>query len=274
MNERSNAFDSAGEPRVAAYPQHARRRARAIAPDVFVAEGRHIVRRVVESGRYRVQSLLVNDAALRELEPLLARLPMDVPIFVGEAKDLAAVAGYDVHRGCLALVHRPAAGDSRRRYSGGGRCSWCSKAWRTLTTSEVIFRNAAAFGAGGVLLSRDLLRSVVSQGDQDVDGCDVAGAVRALGTDDWPRILVRIGCRLDDCCASRRASRRRRSTRLPRGRVRRGCALIVGTEGDGLTAAAAAAADHRVRIPISERVDSLNVAVAAAIAMHRLTSPL
>src|SRR5262249_20998349 len=50
-------------------------------------------------------------------------------------------------------------------------------------------------------------------------------------------------------------------------------ALIVGTEGDGLTPEAEAAADHRVRIPISADVDSLNLAVATGIALYVLRRP-
>jgi tRNA G18 (ribose-2'-O)-methylase SpoU len=50
-------------------------------------------------------------------------------------------------------------------------------------------------------------------------------------------------------------------------------ALLVGAEGPGLSAATLAAADRRVRIPLAPGVDSLNVATAAAIALHRLTRP-
>ena len=47
-------------------------------------------------------------------------------------------------------------------------------------------------------------------------------------------------------------------------------ALLVGTEGAGLSGAALASATHRVRIDMEPEVDSLNVSVAAAIALHRL----
>jgi tRNA G18 (ribose-2'-O)-methylase SpoU len=53
----------------------------------------------------------------------------------------------------------------------------------------------------------------------------------------------------------------------PRGRL----ALVLGNEGDGVSETTLAVADHRVRIPISGAVDSLNVAVAAGIALARLT---
>ena len=51
-------------------------------------------------------------------------------------------------------------------------------------------------------------------------------------------------------------------------------AVLVGAEGNGLSEAARAAATHRVRIPMAAGVDSLNVATALAIALHRLIAPL
>ena len=74
---------------------------------VFVAEGRLVVRRLVEDGRYRVQSLLVNDAALRDLAPALQSLPASVPILVCQTEHFRGITGHEMHRGCLALVERP-----------------------------------------------------------------------------------------------------------------------------------------------------------------------
>lgn len=54
----------------------------------------------------------------------------------------------------------------------------------------------------------------------------------------------------------------------------RGWAVMVGAEGPGLSEAALAAADRRVRIPMAAGVDSLNVATAAAVALHRLSGSL
>jgi tRNA G18 (ribose-2'-O)-methylase SpoU len=51
-------------------------------------------------------------------------------------------------------------------------------------------------------------------------------------------------------------------------------ALLVGTEGDGLTQMAESAADCHVRIPIAQDVDSLNLSVAVGIALHRLSTSL
>src|SRR4030095_1710573 len=97
---------SVDDPRLALYrgvsdPELAR------SHGVFVAEGRFVVRRVLEDSRYRVRSLLLNDAAYRELGPLLAQLDPSIPVFVIDTGDFEAITGINIHRGCLALVERP-----------------------------------------------------------------------------------------------------------------------------------------------------------------------
>jgi tRNA G18 (ribose-2'-O)-methylase SpoU len=60
---------------------------------------------------------------------------------------------------------------------------------------------------------------------------------------------------------------------VPAGRDAGPTALVVGAEGPGLTPEALAAADRRVRIEMADGVDSLNVSVAAAVALHHLLAP-
>jgi len=119
---------------------------------LFVAEGRLVVRRVLADPRYAVESILVNDASRRDLADAFAQLASDTPVYVRDAAELEAIAGYNVHRGCLALVKRPPATPLREVLATD----------RTLVVLEGItdadnvggvFRNAAAFDAGAVLLS-------------------------------------------------------------------------------------------------------------------------
>lgn len=243
---------------------------------LFVAEGRLIVRRVIQDGRFRVRSVLVNDAAARDLAPVFAALAPSVSVFVGEPATLQEIAGYDVHRGCLALVERPPA----------RTVADVLPAARTLVILEGVanadnvggvFRNAAAFGAGGVLLSpsccdplyRKAIRTSMgavlrvpyarvpgNTDKQDEPGWpDVLTGVRAAGF-----TLVALTPRepsesIDAFAARTTASR---------------IALLVGTEGEGLTASVETAADYRVCIPMSPDVDSLNLSVAVGIALHAL----
>src|SRR6266571_4119172 len=101
-------INSAADPRIAAY-RDVRDGELVRSRGLFVAEGWFVVRRVVEDKRYRLESLLLNDAALNDLASPVATLAPDVQVLVCDADTLEEIAGYDVHRGCLALVRRPPA---------------------------------------------------------------------------------------------------------------------------------------------------------------------
>ncbi len=145
----------ADDPRVAAY-RDVRDAELLRARGLFMAEGRLVVRRVLEDRRFTVRSIVVNDAALTDLSPVLALHAPNVPVYVCDAAALQAIAGYDVHRGCLALVERPApiALDGLVQ---GARTIVVLEGVTNADNVGGVFRNAAAFGAGGVLLSPTLL---------------------------------------------------------------------------------------------------------------------
>src|SRR6476620_10323196 len=98
---------SADDPRVAIYGG-VRDPARFRSNGVFVAEGRLVVRRVLSDAKFSVQSLLLNDAAYRELAPLIERAP-EMDVLICDTSDFLGITGVNIHRGCLALVKRPGA---------------------------------------------------------------------------------------------------------------------------------------------------------------------
>ena len=134
-----------------------------------------------------------------------------------------------------------------------------------------VFRSAAAFGAGAVLLDPASRRSALSEGDPHVDGRGAAGAVRARASRGPARctelrargfaviaMTPRAGARpLRDV-----VGRRRRTTGRDRARPRR-------RRADRRTRSAAC--EYHARIPMAAGVDSLNVATAAAIALYELS---
>jgi tRNA G18 (ribose-2'-O)-methylase SpoU len=190
------------------------------------------------------------------------------PVLVRSLDEVAGVAGFDVHRGVLAAADRlPPAGVAEA--AGAAELVVVTEGLGDHENLGALFRNAAAFGADAVLLdptTADPLyrRSVrVSLGHvlrvpwtrltpwpaglrglRD-DGLAVLALTPDPGADPIDDVVTQA---------------------VPPGPV----ALMVGAEGPGLTGAALAAADRRVRIPIAAGVDSLNVATAAAIALHRL----
>jgi tRNA G18 (ribose-2'-O)-methylase SpoU len=136
-----------------------------------------------------------------------------------------------------------------------------------------VFRNAAAFGADGVLLSPTCCDPLYRKAIKTSMGATLQVPYARAGSDDWPAVIGRVraaGFRI--VALTPRASSETLEAFQARPRVP-SIAVMLGTEGAGLTPAVEAAADDRVRIPISGAVDSLNVAVAAGIALHALQRP-
>jgi tRNA G18 (ribose-2'-O)-methylase SpoU len=263
-------IERANDPRVAAY-RDVRDGDLMRSDGVFVAEGRQVVRRVVEDGHYRVRSVLVNDAAWRDLEPVIASLAPTVPIFVGDASALAEIAGYDVHRGCLALVERrpdiPV-----DQLIATSRSLVVLEAVSNADNIGGVFRNAAAFGVDGVVLSPTCCDPFYRKAIRTSMGAVLRVPYARAAADDWPAVVMRVhAAGFTVVALTPREPSETIDAFAARPRAAR-LALMVGAEGAGLTPAAEAAADVRVRISISGEVDSLNLAVAAGIALHQLRS--
>lgn len=260
-------LETPDDPRVAEYaatsdPALARERG------LFVAEGRLVVARLIEDGRHAVRSVLVSETARRELAGVLDRLHPAVPVYVGDAGLFSPVTGYNIHRGCLALAERPPAVDAGA-LARGARTAIVLEAIANPDNVGGIFRNALAFGVDAVLLGPSTSDPLYRKAIRTSMGATLR--VPFAWIDGWPAGLGALrdgGMRLVALTPHADAQPIDAFAGMRRGER---MALLVGNEGAGLTSAAAAAADDRVRIPIRPDADSLNVAVATGIALARLT---
>ncbi len=234
---------------------------------LFVAEGRLVVERLIDTPGYRFRSILVSEAARRQLGDALARLGDDVPIYVCEAPDFLGITGYNIHRGCLALVERPEPLRIDALVTGA----------RTLVVLEHVanpdnvggvFRNVAAFGADAVVLSPTCCDPLYRKAIRT----SMAATLRVpfARADEWPGVLEEIRAAGLTIVALTPREPALDLDRFAEACPREPIALLVGNEGAGLTDAAEQAADYRVRIPIRPGVDSLNLATATGIALYRL----
>ncbi len=239
---------------------------------VFVAESRFVVRELLAHPRFETRSLLVTQAALDSLGDLLETRDDDLPIYVGARQFLHRIAGFDVHRGCLALGIRPAR-------SADGMLPQLPAARRVVVLEGVgnpdniggIFRNAVAFGVQCVLLSPGCCDPLYRKAIRVSIGATLRLAFGYV--DDWPEGLERLqagGLTLVALTPDPTATDIAELASRPPPRV----ALLVGTEGPGLSDAARARADVCVRIPQAPGTDSLNVAMAVGIALHRLADAM
>jgi tRNA G18 (ribose-2'-O)-methylase SpoU len=239
------------------------RRRKEPAEGLFVAEGEKVIRRAVAAG-HPVRSLLLEEKWLPALSDLLERV--DAPVYVADLDTLRRVTGYSVHRGALAAMSRLPLPPPLE----------LARTARTLVVLEdlvdhanvgAVFRSAAGLGVDAVLVSprcADPLyrRSVkVSMG--------AVFSVRWSRLEAWPGALSDVRAAGHTLLALTPASDATPISDLPPAVTDR-CALLVGAEGPGLSPAALDAADHRVRIPMSGGVDSLNAAAASAVAFYAL----
>jgi tRNA G18 (ribose-2'-O)-methylase SpoU len=261
----------AGDPRLADYVRltdvHLRRSLEA-PRGLFIAEGEKVIRRAIGAG-YPVRSLLITETKLAGLADLAASCPGPVYLVAPEVAE--ELAGYQVHRGALASMQRLPL-PSVAAVTGHARRIVVLEDIVDHTNVGAIFRCVAALGFDAVVLAprcADPLyrRSVrVSMGAvftvpyarmadwrEGLDGLRSAG-FRLLALTPAPE-AVPIG-EVAEVAA-------RPDSRL---------ALLLGTEGDGLSARWRGQADLPVRIPMRRGVDSLNVASAAAIACYLLSS--
>ena len=239
----------------------------------FVAESRHVVRRLLASGRFPVRSLFVTPAALADLEGALARLAAPPPILLAEHALLCEVAGHHVHQGCLALAERgsePALAELARVAAAGRGLLVGLEQLTDPANVGSVFRNALAFGADGVVLApggaHPLYRKSVRVSMAATLALPFARA------EPWPDALGKLraeGFRVLACVAQQGAQDLRelgRELPLPERVL-----LLFGNEGAGLSPAARAAADLEITVPITADVDSLNVATASGIVLHRFS---
>ncbi len=265
--------DRLDDPRLDAY-RDLRAHDRLTAEGLFVVETRHVVRRLLADGRFPVRSLLLTETAEQALEPLLDLRAPEAVRYVAPKALLSELAGYRVHQGCLALAERGAPRDAAELTRSAGLGRGVLLVLEGIANPDnvgSIFRNAQGLGADAVLLAaggadplyRKCVRVSMGASLQVPFARLVAWpgglhALRAAGFTCWAAVA-------GDDPGARDVAELAGAASLPE-RV----AIVLGGEGDGLSAGARAACDAAVTIPTAPGFDSLNVATAAAILLHRL----
>jgi tRNA G18 (ribose-2'-O)-methylase SpoU len=235
---------------------------------LFVAEGRLVVEQVLTSGR-RVRSILASDAGCEGLADALARTATAPAVYVADGAVLTRVAGYAFHHGCMALVERGPERSAAAVLADVGPGPGVVVVFDEVTNPDnvgALFRNAEAFGARAVLLSPGssdpLYRKTVR-----VSMGSVARVPHARVTP-WPDGMQAVRAAGFALVALTPGGGDLEDFEIPRPRR---VALVVGSEGPGVSPSTLALVDATIGIPMAPGVDSPNVAAASAVALHRLT---
>jgi tRNA G18 (ribose-2'-O)-methylase SpoU len=233
------------------------------ATGTFVVEGVTAIRRAASSP-YQLLSILVTPAKAETLAPAIETLDLDV--LVADAATMATVAGFDIHRGAVAVGARRALPPLSALLDQQGTLA-VLEGMNDHENLGAIARSAAALGVDGLVLdptcADPLYRRCVRVSMGEILHVPFTRARS------WPGALYMMRAAgfavvaLTPAGGDDIAGVAARCGNQP-------VALVLGAEGPGLSAGALAAADHRARIPMRPGVDSLNVGHAAAIALYEL----
>jgi tRNA G18 (ribose-2'-O)-methylase SpoU len=228
----------------------------------FIAEGALCIRRALEANLV-VPTLLTTEAQWPGLAPLVGA---DTEVLQADAALMREITGFKFHRGCLAQVLRPAS--TRIDWAGLGAQSTVVFGEAVSNPSNVgaLVRNCRSLGAHALVLdessadfySRRAVRTAMGAlfTLPHVQVPDIAAAIaeyrQATGGTVWAAALTPDAQPLT---ALRRAVH---------------TALVLGSEGQGLSAATLAACDAAVKIPMAVGADSLNVAAASAVFLYAI----
>jgi tRNA G18 (ribose-2'-O)-methylase SpoU len=236
---------------------------------LFVVEGRFTLRCLIEDSPFAPLSILASPPARLALQDVLDELDAEVPIYQAPSEVLQELAGFHLHRGCLALGRRPDDFGLEELVRAATRADGSSLlvVLEGLTNHDNVggvFRNAMALGADGILVCPRCCDPLYRKAIRTSLGGSLC--VPFARAEDWPaglRQLQAAGYSVVALDPEGESIAAAASRGLPRR-----SALVLGTEGAGISEAVLELADLRLKIGMASGVDSLNVATASGIALH------
>ena len=230
---------------------------------LFIAESPKVIERALDAGYEPVSCLMEKRHIEGEGKPILERMK-DVPVFCAEFDVLTQLTGFKLTRGMLCAMKRKPLIDVRKLCENKSRIVILDKVMNPTNVGAII-RSAAALGMDAVLLtpgcsdplyrrSARVSMGTVFQIEWTFLAEDSLEEIKSLGFKTVAMALKDNSLSIND----------------PRLTAENKLAVIMGTEGDGLSDNTIADCDFTVKIPMYHGVDSLNVAAASAVAFYQL----
>ena len=230
---------------------------------LFIAESPKVIERALDAGYEPVSCLMEKRHIEGEGKPILARLG-DLPVYCAEFDVLTQLTGFKLTRGMLCAMRRKPQRDVRSVCENKSRIVILDRVMNPTNVGAII-RSAAALGMDAVLLtpgcSDPLYRraarvsmGTVFQIEWAFLSTESLDEIKTLGFKTVAMALKDNTLSIDDPCLAKEEK----------------LAIVMGTEGDGLSNETIMDCDYTVKIPMYHGVDSLNVAAASAVAFYQL----
>lgn len=259
-------IEDPADPRIAAY-RDVRERDLVGREGLFIAEGEVVLRVLLGPARHKAVSLFLAEKRVAALAPAIETLPAEVPVFVAKQEIVDGIAGFHLHRGTLALGRREPMPSPAELLAGAGKRAVILVLFGIANHDNMggIFRNAAAFGADGVILDGACVDPLYRKAIRvSVGGTLIVPFAKLDAGDDALTLVAKAG--FEPLALSPKGS-----SSLTEVRRTDRVAILLGSEGHGLPDELLART-QTVCIPMAEGFDSLNVATASGIVLHHLTA--
>jgi len=230
---------------------------------MFIAESPKVIQRALDAGCVPVSLLVERNHINEEARQAIERCG-DVPVYTAPLDVLTQLTGFQLTRGMLCAMRRPALPTVEQVMENARRVAVLEDIMNP-TNLGAIFRSAAALGMDAVLLTPACTDPLYRRSARVSMGT-VFQVPWTYLPENWIQVLGDLGFKTA-AMALRDDSV---SIADPRLHAEEKLAIVLGTEGDGLAANTIASCDYTVRIPMSHGVDSLNVAAASAVAFWEL----
>lgn len=237
---------------------------------IFIAESPKVIQRALDAGCRPLSFLMEKKHIAGEGREILARCP-DTEVYTAEFDVLTRLTGFQLTRGMLCAMRRPPLPAMETVCAGARRIAILENVMNP-TNVGAIFRSAAALNMDAVLLtpacSNPLYRRAIRVSMGTV--FQVPWTYLCQDSDQWPQTGMRQLRAMGFKTAAMALTDQSVSIKDPALLSEEKLAIILGTEGDGLSARTIADCDYTVKIPMTHGVDSLNVAAASAVAFWQL----
>jgi len=239
---------------------------------IFIAESTKVITRALDAGYEPVSFLMEKKHIQGDAHDLLERCP-DVPVYTADSAVLQSLTGYELTRGVLCAMKRRLFPSVEEVCAGAHRIAVLENITET-TNVGAIFRSAAALCIDAVLVTPACCDPLCRRSARVSMGTVFQVPWTRIGHTpaEWPHPGIEELHSLGFKTAALALRDDSVSIDDPSLTQEDKLAVILGTEGDGLSPHTIAGCDYVVRIPMSHHVDSLNVAAAAAVAFWQLRS--
>lgn len=237
---------------------------------VFIAESPKVIELALNAGCIPLSLLMERRHLQGQGASLMARCP-DIPVYTADRDVLASLTGYALTRGILCAMQRPSPRTAESLLADARRVAVLEGIVDS-TNMGAIFRSAAALGMDAVLLTPTCCDPLCRRAVRVSMGTIFQVPWARIGDcpEDWPQAGMELLHKNGFATAAMALDDRAISIDDVRLRQEEKLAVLLGTEGDGLSHQTIAHCDYTVMIPMEHGVDSLNVAAASAVAFWQL----